>query len=95
MYTQGAGNTGTWTITSSGAVPYQNGSGALTRTTSATTTITGGGLTGNLCISGNHAAIVQDTANGGQAVDIRVGGTLTINSNGASVGSSGTPLTSG
>jgi Tfp pilus assembly protein PilX len=51
-------------------------------------------ITGDLCLSGNHASIVQDTAGGGQAVDIRVGGTITLNGVGASVGSSGAPLTS-
>jgi len=134
IYTQGAGNTGTWTITSIGTVANPNGGGAPTvsRSTTATITISGGGqsnnisvwnymystappgsgcqldlngnhlvvnvplyITGNLCISGNHAGIVENTAGGGQAVDLRVAGTLTINGTGASVGSSGSPLTSG
>jgi Tfp pilus assembly protein PilX len=133
MYSQGTGSTGTWTITSSGQVPYQNAAGTLNRLTTATATVTGGGqsnnisvwnymystaapgpgcqldlngnhqivdvplyITGNLCVSGVGASVTQNTAGGGQAVDIRVTGTLSITgSGGASVGSSSTPLTSG
>ncbi len=53
-------------------------------------------VTGDLCLSGNHASIVEDKINGGQSVDIRVKGGLTISGKDATVGKdSGHPLTSG
>jgi hypothetical protein len=133
IYTQGAGSTGTWTITSYGSVPNPSaGAAPLKETMTATVAITGGGVqnnisiwnylystapqgsgcevdlnqdhttinvpvyvTGDLCISGDHAAISEDKASGGQAVDLRVGGTLSITGNHATVGSAQNPLTSG
>ncbi len=43
-------------------------------------------VTGDLCLSGDHATVVEDTGNGGQPVDIRVKGGLTITGSGAKVG---------
>jgi Tfp pilus assembly protein PilX len=131
LYTQGA-TSGTWVITSTGSVPYQNGAGSLNRVTTATTTITGGGqagnisvwnylystapqgagcefnlsadnseidvplyITGDVCLSGQSARIVQNTANGGQPVDVRIGGTLSILGGSAYAGTSASPLNSG
>jgi Tfp pilus assembly protein PilX len=52
-------------------------------------------VTGDLCLSGTNAKIVDNTANGGQPVDVRVGGTLTISGNNATVGTAAAKLTSG
>ena len=43
-------------------------------------------VTGDLCLSGDHSEIVEDKKSGGQAVDLRVGGTLSITGNHATVG---------
>jgi Tfp pilus assembly protein PilX len=52
-------------------------------------------VTGDLCLSGTNAKIVDNTANGGQPVDVRVGGTLTISGTNATVGTAAAKLTSG
>jgi hypothetical protein len=52
-------------------------------------------VTGDLCISGNNAGIIENTANGGQQVDVRVAGKVVISGNNASIGTSAKPLTSG
>ena len=52
-------------------------------------------VTGDLCVSGTNAKIVENTANGGQPVDVRVGGTLTISGTNATVGTAAQKLTSG
>ena len=131
LYTQ-VGNTGSWAITSYGSVTNPTGAANLTKTMTATLSITGGGqannisvwnyvystappgagcevdisgnnvvvnvpvyVTGDLCISGNNAAISENTANGGQKIDVRVGGKVVISGNNASIGSSAKPITSG
>ena len=43
-------------------------------------------VTGDLCLTGNHATVTEDKESGGQAVDIRVKGGLTITGNDASIG---------
>ena len=126
LYTQGAGTTGTWVITSTGSVPRPHGRGSLTRAVTATITVAVGGqdnnisvwnyvystapndgnhstcevdlnqdhteiqvpvyVTGDLCLSGNHASIEEEKGNGGQAIDIRVMGGLTISGDHAMVG---------
>ena len=132
IYTQGQSATGAWTITSYGSVRNPTGSSNLTKTMTATLSITGGGqsnnisvwnymystsppgsgcevditgnnvivnvpvyITGDLCISGNNAGIIENTANGGQKIDVRVGGKVVIGGNNASVGTSAHPITSG
>lgn len=132
VYTQGQGNTGSWTITSYGDVANPSGKAHVKRTITAAVLITSGGqsnnisvwnyvystapqgsgcevdlngdhvsvnvplyVTGDLCLSGDHAEIREDKNNGGQAVDVRVVGTLTMSGNHATVGTSGNPLTSG
>ncbi len=133
LYAQGGGSTGTWTITSYGAVTNPTGgTGNLKKVVTATVSITGGGtqnnisiwnyvystapqgsgcevdvsgdhttvdvpmyITGDLCLSGDHAQIIENKAGGGQAVDLRVGGTLSITGGHATVGTSVTKLTSG
>jgi Tfp pilus assembly protein PilX len=53
-------------------------------------------VTGDLCLSGDHASVIEDQAAGGQAVDLRVMGGLTITGNHASVGMNATQkVTSG
>jgi Tfp pilus assembly protein PilX len=53
-------------------------------------------VTGDLCLSGDHAQILEDKKAAGQPVDVRVGGTLSITGNDASVGQdAGHPITSG
>ena len=131
LYTQG-GNSGTWTITSSGSVRNPTGAADLSRSMTATVTITAGGqsnnisvwnyvyatapqgsgcevdltgtnvvidvplyVTGDLCLSGTNAQIIENTGYGGQPVDVRVGGTLTYGGSNTTVGTSATPLTSG
>ena len=131
MYTQGA-NSGTWVITSTGSTPYQNGAGSLTRATTATATITGGGqsgnisvwnyaystgvnaggcevditgnnvtvdvpvfVTGDLCLDANNSTIQENTANGGQKVDVRILGKLVYAAPNTSVGTSIKSITSG
>ena len=109
------GNAGSWTITSYGSVRNPTGAGTLSKSMTATMSITGGGqsnnisvwnyvystapqgagcevditgtnavmdtplyVTGDLCLSGTNAKIVDNTAFGGQPVDVRVKGTLTM-----------------
>ncbi|MDX6442747.1 MAG: hypothetical protein QOE43_2476 [Gaiellaceae bacterium] len=52
-------------------------------------------VTGDLCLSGTNAKIIENTANGGQPVDVRVGGALTISGTNATVGTAAQKLTSG
>ena len=52
-------------------------------------------VTGDLCLSGNNVAITENTANGGQPIDVRVGGKVVISGNNATVGSNNKPITSG
>jgi Tfp pilus assembly protein PilX len=52
-------------------------------------------VTGDLCLSGTNAKIIENTGNGGQPVDVRVAGTLTISGNNATVGTAAQKLTSG
>ena len=52
-------------------------------------------VTGDLCLSGTNAKIIENTAYGGQPVDVRVAGTLTISGNNATVGTAAQKLTSG
>jgi len=52
-------------------------------------------VTGDLCLTGTQAAIVENTANGGQPVDVRVGGTVSYIGTQTTVGTATTPLTSG
>lgn len=132
LYTQGAGNTATWTITSTGSVRNPTGAADLSQSMTANVTITGGGqtnnisvwnyvyatapqgsgcevdltgtnvvvdvplfVTGDLCMSGTNSMIVENTAYGGQPVDVRVLGTLKYTGSNATVGTSTTKLTSG
>ena len=131
MYTQNS-NSGTWVITTYGAVTNPTGTGLLKKTMTASMSITGGGqsnnisvwnyvystapqgagcevditgtnavvdtpiyVTGDMCMSGTNAAIVQNTATGGQAVDVRVKGTLTMSGTNATIGTAAAKLTSG
>ncbi|HWX10037.1 MAG TPA: hypothetical protein VNY33_08660, partial [Gaiellaceae bacterium] len=52
-------------------------------------------ITGDLCLSGNNVAVTENTANGGQPVDVRVGGKVVISGANATVGSAAHPITSG
>lgn len=52
-------------------------------------------VTGDLCLSGTNAKIVDNTAFGGQPVDVRVKGTLTISGTNATVGTAANKITSG
>ena len=52
-------------------------------------------ITGDLCISGNNAGIIENTADGGQPIDVRVGGKVVISGNNASIGTAAHPITSG
>jgi Tfp pilus assembly protein PilX len=52
-------------------------------------------VTGDLCFSANNSTIQQNTAQGGQAVDVRVLGKVVFAANNTSVGTSTTPITSG
>ncbi|MHB8470076.1 MAG: hypothetical protein ACYDCH_10025 [Gaiellaceae bacterium] len=52
-------------------------------------------VTGDLCLSGTNAVIQENTAGGGQKVDVRVEGSLTYSGTNATVGSSSAPITSG
>lgn len=52
-------------------------------------------VTGDLCLSGTQAKILENTATGGQAVDVRVGGTIKYTGTQATVGLSTSKLTSG
>ena len=130
LYTQGAGNTGTWAIVATGSVRNPTGAANLAHGMKANIPVTGGGqannisiwnyvystapqgsgcevdlngtnvvidvplyVTGDLCISGTNAGISESA--GGQPVDVRVLGTLTITGNHGTVGSAGHPITSG
>jgi Tfp pilus assembly protein PilX len=131
MYSQ-VGNAGSWTITSYGSVTNPTGAGTLSKSMTATMSITGGGqsnnisvwnyvystapqgagcevdvtgtnavidtplyVTGDLCLSGTNAQIIENTANGGQPVDVRVKGTLTMGGVNATIGTAANKLTSG
>ena len=52
-------------------------------------------VTGDLCLNANNASILENTANGGQAVDVRVLGKLVYAANNTTVGTSGAKITSG
>ena len=52
-------------------------------------------ITGDLCISGNNAGIIENTADGGQPIDVRVGGKVVISGSNASIGTAAHPITSG
>lgn len=52
-------------------------------------------VTGDLCVSGNNAAIMENTADGGQKVDVQAQGKVVINGANAHIGSAGAPITSG
>src|SRR5579872_3106553 len=126
------GNTGIWTITSTGTATNPNGAASIKRTISAVVSITGGGqsnnisvwnyvystapqgsgcevtisgtnvvvdvpmfITGDLCLNGTNSGVVQNTADGGQLVDLRVVGTVTFGGANSTVGTSTTHLYSG
>ena len=125
-------NSGVWTITSTGTVRNPTGGSDLSKSMTATVTITGGGtsnnisvwnymystapdgpgcevdvtgtqvvidvplyITGDLCLSGTQSAVAENIANGGQHVDLRVGGLLEYIGTQSTVGYAGTPITSG
>lgn len=52
-------------------------------------------VTGDLCMTGTNSAIVENTASGGQPVDVHVGGTVSLTGTHASVGTTLKYLTSG
>ena len=52
-------------------------------------------VTGDLCISGQNAAIMENPLHGGQKVDVMAQGKVVISGNNAHIGASGTPITSG
>jgi Tfp pilus assembly protein PilX len=52
-------------------------------------------ITGDLCLNAGGAGIREDTANGGQPVDVRVGGVTSFADASASVGTSAKHITSG
>ncbi|MHB8642027.1 MAG: pilus assembly PilX family protein [Gaiellaceae bacterium] len=131
MFSQ-SGNTGIWTITSTGDALNPNGNAHVRRTITAVISVTGGGqsnnisvwnyvyatapqgsgceltlsgtntildvpvyVTGDLCLTGTNAQIIDNTANGGQAVDVRVGGTLQYSGSNSTVGLATKYLSSG
>jgi Tfp pilus assembly protein PilX len=52
-------------------------------------------VTGDLCLSGTNAQIIEDKSNGGQAVDVRVKGTVSILGSNSTIGTAAAKLTSG
>ncbi len=51
-------------------------------------------VTGDLCLTGTNAQILENTAGGGQKVDVTVMGSITYNGANATIGQSGAPITS-